>query len=93
MFFIPFDSRDIRHKSKFGSTAAGESLWLSVCMPRDMMCRAVYLVVCVDGGEKQYINLEWKSTDNITEWWSIEYAFREAGLYFLRPKVIALRGL
>ena len=82
MFFIPFDSRDIRHKSEFGSTAAGKSLWLSVCMPREMMCRAVYLVVGIDGGEKQYVNLEWKSTDNITEWWSIEYSFNDAGLYF-----------
>lgn len=46
------------------------------------MCSAVYLVVGLDGQEKQYINLDWKSTDNITEWWSIEYTFAESGLYF-----------
>ncbi|MBR3869550.1 MAG: glycoside hydrolase family 13 protein [Clostridia bacterium] len=82
MFFVPFNSRDIRHKSIFGSTAAGESLWLSVCMPREMMCSAVYLVVGPDGAEKQYIKLDWKSTDNVTEWWSKEYTFNEPGLYF-----------
>lgn len=82
MLFVPFDSRDIRHKSKFGSTAAGDPLWLCVCMPREMMCSAVYLVAGKDGEGKQYIKLDWKSTDNITEWWAVEYAFSEPGLYF-----------
>lgn len=82
MFFVPYNSRDIRHKSIFGSTAAGDSLWLSVCMPRDMGCSAVYLVTGPDGGNKEYIKLDWKSTDNITEWWSAEYTYRETGLYF-----------
>lgn len=46
------------------------------------MCSAVYLVTGLDGEEKEYINLDWKSTDNITEWWSVEHAFEEVGLYF-----------
>ena len=82
MFFVPFDSRDTRHKSIQGSTAAGDSLWLCVCMPREMMCSAVYLVTGPDGGEKQYIKLDWKSTDGITEWWAIEHTFSQTGLYF-----------
>lgn len=82
MFFVPFNSRDIRHKSVFGSTAAGDSLWLCVCMPRDMGCTAVYLAVGMDGCEKEYICLDWKSTDNIIEWWGTEYTFSKAGLYF-----------
>lgn len=82
MFFVPFNSRDLRHKSTFGSTAAGESLWLCVCMPRDMGCTAVYLVTGLDGEEKTYINLHWQSTDNITEWWGIEHTFTEKGLYY-----------
>ena len=82
MFFVPFDSRDTRHKSTFGSTAAGESLWLCVCMPREMMCSAVYLVTGLDGKEKEYINLDWKSTDGVTEWWGTEFAFAEKGLHF-----------
>ncbi len=82
MLFVPFNSRDLRHKSHFGSSAAGESLWLSVCMPRDMKCSGVYLVCGRDGCEKDYIKLDWKSTDGLTEWWSTEYAFPEPGLYF-----------
>lgn len=82
MAFVPFNSRDIRHKSVFGSTAAGESLWLCVCMPRDMGCTAVYLVSGEDGCDKNYVKLDWKSTDNITEWWGIEYTFPSPGLYF-----------
>lgn len=82
MFFVPFDSRDTRHKSIQGSTAAGDSLWLCVTMPREMMCSAVYLVAGLDGCEKQYIKLDWKSTDGITEWWAIEHTFSQAGLYF-----------
>lgn len=82
MLFVPFNSRDLRHKSHFGSTAAGESLWLSVCMPRDMKCSAVYLVCGGDGCQKEYINLDWKSTDGLTEWWSVEYSFPVPGLYF-----------
>ncbi len=82
MFFVPFNSRDIRHKSVFGSTAAGETLWLSVCMPRDMGCTAVYLVSGEDGQDKNYIKLDWKSTDGSTEWWSVNYAFPDSGLYF-----------
>lgn len=82
MFFVPYNSRDIRHKSIFGSTAAGDSLWLSVCMPRDMGCTAVYLVTGLDGCDKEYVKLEWRSTDNITEWWSVRYTYNTAGLYF-----------
>ncbi len=82
MLFIPFNSRDIRYKSKFGSTAAGESVWLCVCMPREMMCSAVYLVTGKDGEDKQWIPLEWKSTDSVTEWWAILYTFEEPALYF-----------
>ena len=46
------------------------------------MCSAVYLVTGPDGEEKQYIKLDWKSTDGITEWWAIEHTFSQAGLYF-----------
>ncbi len=82
MFFVPFNSRDARHKSVFGSTAAGNSLWLCVCMPREMMCSAVYLVTGLDGEQKNYIKLNWLSTDGKTEWWGIEHSFNETGLHF-----------
>ena len=82
MFFVPYNAREFRFKSVFGSTAAGEALWLCVCMPRDMGCSGVFLMTGKDGEEKTAVPLHWKSTDNITEWWAIEYAFSEPGLYF-----------
>lgn len=82
MSFVPYNSRDTRHKSVFGSTASGEAVQFSVCMPRDMRCSAVYLVVSPDGGDESWIRLDWISTDGITEWWSVSYAFPVSGLYF-----------
>lgn len=82
MTFVPYNSREIRHKSKFGSIAAGESLWLCVRMPRNMGCTALYLVVGLDGQDKKYIKLHWQSTDNVIEWWGTQYTFDAVGLYF-----------
>ena len=45
MNFVPFNSRDFRHKSIFGSLAAGESLRFSVLMPRSLHCSKVTLVI------------------------------------------------
>lgn len=82
MSFVPYNSRDSRHKSVFGSTASGEAVRFSVCMPRDMHCSAVFLVVTPDGGEESWSRLDWMSTDGITEWWSVPFAFPVSGLYF-----------
>lgn len=82
MSFVPYNSRDNRHKSVFGSAASGEAVQFSVCMPRDMHCSAVYLVASPDAGEPVWTSLEWKSTDGVTEWWSVSYSFPVSGLYF-----------
>lgn len=82
MAFVAYNSRDLRHKSVFGSSASGEKIWFCVLMPRDMGVSAVYLVTSKDGGENNWIRLDWKSTDGITEWWGVEYSFDESGLFF-----------
>ena len=83
MQFIPYNSRDLRHKSIFGSTAAGESLRLQVLMPRSFSCSKVTLVVHKDGEAPQYRDLFWcgMNGDN-EEWWDINFTFEESGLYF-----------
>ena len=83
MQFIPFNSRDIRHKSIFGSTAAGESLRLAVLMPRNFSCQKVTLVLHKDGEETIYRDLYWcgMNGDN-EEWWDINFTFETSGLYF-----------
>ncbi len=81
--FVPFNSRDLRHKSIFGSIAAGDSLRLCVLMPRNFGCEKVTLVIHKDGEENQYRDMYWcgMNGDN-EEWWDITLSFDDSGLYF-----------
>ncbi len=83
MQFVPFNSRDIRHKSIFGSTVAGESLRLCVLMPRSFRCERVTLVFHKDNCETECRDMYWcgMNGDN-EEWWDITLTFEESGLYF-----------
>lgn len=81
--FIPYNSRDIRHKSIFGSTAAGDSLRLAVLMPRTFSCCKVTLVFHKDGEDNQYRDLYWCGMNGENEeWWDINLTFETSGLYF-----------
>ena len=83
MQFIPFNSRDIRHKSIFGSTAAGDNLRLAVLMPRTFSCNKVTLVLHKDGEENIYRDLYWCGMNGENEeWWDINITFETSGLYF-----------
>ena len=83
MNFVPFNSRDTRHKSIFGSTAAGESLRFSILMPRSFNCSRVTLVIHDDFGNYAYHNLLWCGMNGENEeWWGIDYTFQNTGLYF-----------
>ena len=83
MNFVPFNSRDIRHKSIFGSTAAGENLRFSVLMPRSLHCSKVTLVIHDDFNNYSHHDLLWcgMNGDN-EEWWGLDFTFENAGLYF-----------
>ncbi len=83
MQFVPYNSRDIKHKSIFGSIAAGISLRLAVLMPRNFCCSKVTLVLHKDGEGEQYKDLYWcgMNGDN-EEWWDIYFDFCESGLYY-----------
>ena len=81
--FVPFNSRDTRHKSIFGSLAAGENLRFSVLMPRSINCSKVTLVIHDDYDNYSYYDLLWSGMNGDNEeWWSIDYTFQQAGLYF-----------
>lgn len=81
--FIPYNSRDIRHKSIFGSTAAGDSLRLAVLMPRSFSCCKVTLVYHKDGEGEQYRDLYWCGMNGTNEeWWDITLTFDTDGLYY-----------
>lgn len=79
----PYNSRDHRHKSIFGSTAAGASLRLAVLMPRSFSCRRVTLVFHKDGECEQYRDLYWCGMNGANEeWWDITLSFDSPGLYY-----------
>lgn len=83
--FIPFNSRDIRHKSIFGSIVAGENLRLAVLMPRNFSCRKVSLIFHKDGEEEISRDLYWCGMNGESEeWWDINISFETSGLYFYR---------
>ncbi len=83
MSFIPFNSRDIRHKSIFGSTAAGDSLRLCVLMPRNFGCQRVTLIITKDGEEPVYRQMYWCGMNgDAEEWWDITFTIESSGLYF-----------
>ena len=83
MQFVPFNSRDIKHKSIFGSIAAGDSLRLAVLMPRNFGCTKVTLVLHKDGEHNQYHDLYWCGMNGDSEeWGDITLAIPESGLYF-----------
>ena len=83
MNFVPFNSRDSRHKSIFGSTAAGENLRFSVLMPRSFHCSKVTLVIHDDYNNYYYHDLLWSGMNGENEeWWSADYTFQNTGLYF-----------
>ncbi len=83
MSFIPFNSRDLRHKSIFGSTAAGDSLRLCVLMPRNFGCKKVTLVINKDGESPIYRDMYWCGMNGDSEeWWDITITIEDCGLYF-----------
>ncbi len=85
MNFVPFNSRDLRHKSIFGSIAAGDSLRLCVLMPRNFGCSRVTLILRKDGEGEAYRDMYWcgMNGDN-EEWWDITLTVDSPGLYFYR---------
>ncbi len=83
--FVPFNSRDSRHKSIFGSTAAGESLRFSVLMPRSFHCSKVTLEIHDDFNNYSFYDMYWCGLNQFNEneeWWETDVSFSKEGLYF-----------
>lgn len=82
MQFVPYNSRDIKHKSIFGSIASGTALRLCVLMPRSFKCSAVTLVIHRDGETTQYRSMYWCGMNGENEeQWDITFDL-DTGLYF-----------
>ena len=79
---LQFDACAKYHKSVTGAIAAGDSLRLSVVLPRSFGVTCCRVILEHGGEQPRYISMDWASTDGNEEWWTKELYFGEAGIYF-----------
>ncbi len=83
MDYIPYNSRNTLHKSKFGAVRQGENIVFKVVMPRNLVCSRVDLVIKSDGGDYEYHPMNWLSMEGENEeWWALGYTAKEPDIYF-----------
>ncbi len=83
MDYIPYNSRNTLHKSKFGALKQGENVVLKIVLPRNLQCSCVDFVITKDSGETKYIPMSWLSMEGENEeWWALGYTAEEPDIYF-----------
>ncbi|MGN0634974.1 MAG: glycoside hydrolase family 13 protein [Acutalibacteraceae bacterium] len=83
MHYIPYNSRKTYHKSPFGAAACGSEITFRVILPREVCCRAVWLVVHREDCGEEYCPAQWECMQGEgEEWWNIRYTPHESGLYW-----------
>lgn len=83
MDFIPYNSRNTLHKSKFGALKQGENVVFKVIMPRSFGVSRVDLVIRSDSGDYEYLPMNWLSMEGDSEeWWALGYTAKEPDIYF-----------
>ena len=83
MDYIPYNSRNGLHKSKYGAVREGENIVFKVVLPRNIQCSAVYLVIKSDNSDYVYRNMSWLSMQGEDEeWWALGYTVGTADIYF-----------
>ncbi len=79
---LPFDASKNYHKSIIGAMAAGNTLRLSVVLPRSFGVTCCRIILEKDGEDTKYVDMDWASTDGNEEWWTKELFFGEKGVFF-----------
>ena len=93
MDYIPFNSRNTLHKSKFGAAREGENFVFKVVLPRSIRCSGVNLAIKKDGEDYKYIPFSWLSMEGDSEeWWALGYTAETAGIYFYHFQCITPWG-
>ncbi len=86
--YIPFNSRNRLHKSKFGAVRQGETVTFNVVLPREMKCTGVSLAVRNDSEKAEecfYNHFRWLRMEGENEeWWTLDYTPTETGLCWYR---------
>ena len=93
MGFIPYNSRDIFFKDKFGSISAGEEIHLRLCMPRSFCCSKAIFMLRRDDGHYEERDMLWAGmADDNTEIWDIHTTIETEGLYWYHFDYISSYG-
>ena len=83
MGFIPFNSRDLFFKDKFGSVSAGEKIHFRLCMPRSFCCSRAILLIRRDDGHYEERDMLWAGMcGDDAEIWDIHTEIEAEGLYW-----------
>lgn len=83
MEYIPYNSRNNVHKSKFGAVREGENFVFKVILPRSLQCSGVDLVIRSDKGDNRYCPMIWLSMEgDDQEWWALGYTAETPDIYF-----------
>ena len=93
MGFIPYNSRDLFFKDKFGSISAGEEIHLRLCMPRSFCCSKAIFMLRRDDGHYEERDMLWAGmADENTEIWDIHTTIETEGLYWYHFDYISSYG-
>lgn len=83
MGFIPYNSRDLFFKNKFGSIEAGEEIHLRLVLPRSFCCSGASLLLRRDDGAYEEHSMLWAGMcGDDAEIWDIHTAIETEGLYW-----------
>ncbi|MDO4154963.1 MAG: glycoside hydrolase family 13 protein [Clostridia bacterium] len=83
MAFLPFHSRDLFFKSKFGAVKTGEKLRFRLLLPRSFFVSAAAFVLTKDGETPVEHGMYWAGMHGADcEIWDLELALPDRGLYF-----------
>ncbi len=85
MNFIPFNSRSLYFKSKFGSVTVNEEVTFRLVVPCSYRIGGAFLMVKKDGGEYTEYKMAYETrTGEDSESYTVTVSFNSEGLYFYR---------
>ena len=83
MGFIPYNSRDLFFKNKFGSIGAGEEIHLRLVLPRSFCCSGALLMLRRDDSVYEEYAMSWAGMcGDDAENWDIYTTIEKEGLYW-----------
>lgn len=83
MGFIPYNSRDLFFKNKFGSVSVGQPLHLRIVLPRSFHCTGALLLLRRDDSVYEEFPLSWAGMcGDSAEMWDLHTTVDREGLYW-----------